>query len=86
MDDVQPYLAEYAKSNRSSCKVCLSLIGQGTLRVAQMVQSRKHDGLVSDLYFTILHVTEYNYLFKYFICFNKVVFYGWRIDIFYCFV
>lgn len=33
-----PYKAEYAKSGRASCKGCKSPIGQGTLRLAVMVQ------------------------------------------------
>lgn len=33
-----PYKAEYAKSGRASCKGCKSAIGQGTLRLAVMVQ------------------------------------------------
>ena len=33
-----PYRAEYAKSGRSSCRGCKSTIGQGTLRLAVMVQ------------------------------------------------
>ncbi|XP_072398728.1 poly [ADP-ribose] polymerase [Diabrotica undecimpunctata] len=39
-----PYLAEYAKSGRASCKGCRSPIGQGTLRLAVMVQSAHFDG------------------------------------------
>lgn len=35
-----PYKAEYAKSGRASCKGCKSVIGQGTLRLAVMVQVR----------------------------------------------
>lgn len=33
-----PFKAEYAKSGRSSCKACKSNIGQGSLRLAVMVQ------------------------------------------------
>ncbi|XP_060519943.1 poly [ADP-ribose] polymerase [Cylas formicarius] len=39
-----PYRAEYAKSSRSSCKGCKSTIGQGSLRLAVMVQSFHFDG------------------------------------------
>lgn len=39
-----PYLAEYAKSGRASCKLCKSPIAQGSLRLAVMVQSAFHDG------------------------------------------
>lgn len=43
MDDL-PYRAEYAKSGRAGCKLCKGNIGQGTLRMAAMVQSAFHDG------------------------------------------
>lgn len=33
-----PYRAEYAKSNRASCRGCKSSIGKDTLRLAVMVQ------------------------------------------------
>lgn len=33
-----PYKAEYAKSGRAGCKGCKSTIGQGSLRLAVMVQ------------------------------------------------
>ncbi|CAG9783197.1 unnamed protein product [Diatraea saccharalis] len=39
-----PYLAEYAKSGRASCKNCKQKIDQGALRIARMVQSAFHDG------------------------------------------
>ncbi|XP_057662049.1 poly [ADP-ribose] polymerase [Diorhabda carinulata] len=39
-----PYLAEYAKSGRSSCKGCKTSINQGSLRLAVMVQSPHFDG------------------------------------------
>ena len=38
MEDNLPYRAEYAKSNRSSCKGCKKTIPQDTLRLAVMVQ------------------------------------------------
>lgn len=38
------YAAEYAKSNRSQCKGCKSLIAKGSLRIALMVQSPFFDG------------------------------------------
>lgn len=41
------YTAEYAKSNRSKCKGCQSLISKDSLRIALMVQSFHHDGKVS---------------------------------------
>ncbi|KAH9512499.1 Poly [ADP-ribose] polymerase 1, partial [Bulinus truncatus] len=41
-----PFQAEYAKSGRSSCKMCKSPISQDSLRVAIMVQSPHFDGKV----------------------------------------
>lgn len=41
-----PFKAEYAKSGRSSCKACKSNIGQGSLRLAIMVQSPVFDGKI----------------------------------------
>ncbi|XP_048732716.1 poly [ADP-ribose] polymerase 1-like [Ostrea edulis] len=41
-----PFKAEYAKSGRSSCKACKSSIGQGSLRLAIMVQSPVFDGKI----------------------------------------
>ena len=38
MADDLPYKAEYAKSGRSSCKLCKSNISKDILRVAKMVQ------------------------------------------------
>ncbi|XP_039259067.2 poly [ADP-ribose] polymerase 1-like [Styela clava] len=38
------YAAEYAKSNRSQCKGCKSLIAKDSLRIALMVQSPFYDG------------------------------------------
>ncbi|KAL3275884.1 hypothetical protein HHI36_020621 [Cryptolaemus montrouzieri] len=45
-----PYKAEYAKSGRSSCRGCKSSIGQGTLRLAVMVQSPAFDGKTPNWY------------------------------------
>ncbi|XP_061389126.1 poly [ADP-ribose] polymerase [Musca vetustissima] len=39
-----PFKAEYAKTGRAGCKGCKSNIGQGSLRIAAMVQSAFHDG------------------------------------------
>lgn len=39
-----PYRAEYAKSNRSSCKKCKDKIDKDVLRLAIMVQSPVFDG------------------------------------------
>uniref|UniRef100_UPI003134487B Poly-(ADP-ribose) polymerase n=1 Tax=Tribolium castaneum TaxID=7070 RepID=UPI003134487B len=41
-----PYRAEYAKSGSSNCRGCKSPIGQGTVRLAVMVQSPFHDGMM----------------------------------------
>ena len=45
--DESKFQAEYAKSNRSTCKGCRSLIDKDTLRLAVMVQSPNFDGKVS---------------------------------------
>ncbi|XP_055386145.1 poly [ADP-ribose] polymerase [Condylostylus longicornis] len=39
-----PFKIEYAKTGRASCKGCKTGIGQGSLRLAVMVQSWKFDG------------------------------------------
>ncbi|XP_058823403.1 poly [ADP-ribose] polymerase [Topomyia yanbarensis] len=39
-----PYVAEYAKSNRASCKLCKNKIDKEELRLGAMVQSAFHDG------------------------------------------
>ncbi|XP_036344339.1 poly [ADP-ribose] polymerase-like, partial [Rhagoletis pomonella] len=44
MDIELPYRTEYAKSGRSSCKMCKCSISQGSLRLAAIVQSAFHDG------------------------------------------
>lgn len=41
MADDLPYKAEYAKSNRSSCKSCKDNISKDSLRLAKMVQVRR---------------------------------------------
>lgn len=38
MAEFLPYKAEYAKSNRSSCKACKGNIAKDTLRIAAVVQ------------------------------------------------
>jgi poly [ADP-ribose] polymerase len=45
-----PYKAEYAKSNRSSCKSCKSVISKDSLRIARMVQSPHFDGKIPHWY------------------------------------
>ncbi|XP_033096615.1 poly [ADP-ribose] polymerase 1-like [Anneissia japonica] len=41
-----PFKAEYAKSGRSSCKLCKNSISKETLRLARMVQSPVFDGKI----------------------------------------
>ena len=38
MSDDLPYVAEYAKSGRASCKGCKTPVAKDTLRLAVMVQ------------------------------------------------
>ncbi|KAK8763975.1 hypothetical protein V5799_033404 [Amblyomma americanum] len=45
-----PYMAEYAKSGRSSCKGCKSKIENAELRLAVMVQSPMFDGKTPNWY------------------------------------
>jgi len=45
-DSDLPFRAEYAKSNRSSCKACKAKIDKDELRLAAMVQSPMFDGKV----------------------------------------
>ncbi|XP_032296678.1 poly [ADP-ribose] polymerase [Drosophila virilis] len=44
MDIELPYMAEYAKSGRASCKGCKTVILKDSIRLAVMVQSPFHDG------------------------------------------
>lgn len=53
MDD-SGFRAEYAKSDRSTCKGCRSTINKDALRLAVMVQSPTFDGKVS--YFDIFTI------------------------------
>ncbi|XP_058116089.1 poly [ADP-ribose] polymerase-like [Anopheles ziemanni] len=50
--DVQqlPFLAEYSKSNRASCRLCKEKIEKDVLRLAAMVQSPRHDGKIPQWY------------------------------------
>lgn len=41
-----PFRCEYAKSNRSKCKACKSVIEKGEFRLGKMVRSPSFDGLV----------------------------------------
>ncbi|KAM8703187.1 hypothetical protein ACLKA7_007896 [Drosophila subpalustris] len=50
MDVELPYMAEYAKSGRASCKGCKSPIPKDSVRLAIMVQSPFHDGKVAQWY------------------------------------
>nr|CDS27075.1 poly (ADP ribose) polymerase 1 [Hymenolepis microstoma] len=44
MEPDYKYQAEYAKSNRSSCRACKNTIGMGSLRMGALVQSYIFDG------------------------------------------
>lgn len=57
MADDLPFKAEYAKSNRSSCKSCKDNISKDSLRLAKMVQSPHFDGKIP-------HWFHYNCFFK----------------------
>jgi hypothetical protein len=46
--DESGFRAEYAKSDRSTCKGCRSTINKDALRLAVMVQSPNFDGKVSN--------------------------------------
>ncbi len=48
MDEDSGFRAEYAKSDRSTCKGCRTNINKDSLRLAIMVQSPNFDGKVSD--------------------------------------
>ncbi|XP_058058337.1 poly [ADP-ribose] polymerase [Anopheles bellator] len=48
--DQLPFLAEYSKSNRASCRLCKSKIAKDVLRLAAMVQSPMYDGKVAQWY------------------------------------
>ncbi|XP_058116088.1 poly [ADP-ribose] polymerase [Anopheles ziemanni] len=45
-----PFLAEYSKSNRASCRLCKQKIDKDVLRLAAMVQSPMHDGKIAQWY------------------------------------
>ncbi|CAD5118902.1 DgyrCDS7576 [Dimorphilus gyrociliatus] len=49
-DSEYPFKAEYAKSNRASCKKCFKNIGKDSLRLAIMVQSPHFDGKTPNWY------------------------------------
>lgn len=44
-----PFQAEYAKSNRASCKACKEKIDKDSLRIARMVQVGNTDGFLGKL-------------------------------------
>uniref|UniRef100_A0A182R0F8 Poly [ADP-ribose] polymerase n=1 Tax=Anopheles farauti TaxID=69004 RepID=A0A182R0F8_9DIPT len=48
--DQLPFLAEYSKSNRASCRLCKQKISKDVLRLAAMVQSAMYDGKVAQWY------------------------------------
>ncbi|KFB53220.1 AGAP003230-PA-like protein [Anopheles sinensis] len=45
-----PFLAEYSKSNRASCRLCKQKIDKDVLRLAAMVQSPMHDSKIPQWY------------------------------------
>ena len=45
-----PFVSEYAKSGRASCKLCKSKIDKDELRLGAMVQSAFHDGKQAQWY------------------------------------
>lgn len=45
-----PYRAEYCKSNRAKCKKCQETMAGGSLKLANMVKSRFHDGYDANYY------------------------------------
>lgn len=53
MDEHEPprFSCEYAKSDRSGCKLCKTNIGMGSLRMAIMVQSPFFDGRVKQIFY-----------------------------------
>ncbi|VDL18528.1 unnamed protein product [Hymenolepis diminuta] len=57
MEPVYKYQAEYAKSNRSTCRACKNTIGMGSLRMGALVQSHIFDGKMTLWY-------HYNCFFK----------------------
>jgi hypothetical protein len=52
--DEEGFRAEYAKSDRSTCKGCRTSITRDSLRLAIMVQSPNFDGKVSYLKFILI--------------------------------
>nr|1V9X_A Chain A, poly (ADP-ribose) polymerase [Arabidopsis thaliana] len=42
----KPWRAEYAKSSRSSCKTCKSVINKENFRLGKLVQSTHFDGIM----------------------------------------
>lgn len=57
MEPDYKYQAEYAKSNRSTCRACKNTIGLGSLRMGALVQSHIFDGKMTLWY-------HYNCFFK----------------------
>ncbi|XP_031827907.1 poly-(ADP-ribose) polymerase [Nomia melanderi] len=50
MDAELPYAVEYAKSARASCQTCKKSIAKDALRLAAIVQSPVHDGVIPKWY------------------------------------
>lgn len=59
MDDSE-FRAEYAKSDRSTCKTCRSTISKDSLRLAIMVQSPNFDGKVNNILILIIALFFYS--------------------------
>ena len=61
-----PFKAEYAKSNRASCKACKEKIDKDSLRIARMVQVGNTDGFLCKLSWDLRYFSSdmcYNYIF-----------------------
>ena len=44
------FAAEYAKGNKSSCKICVSKIDKDELRIGHYMKSEKFDGWIPSLH------------------------------------
>ena len=63
------FKAEYAKSNRASCKMCKGGINKDTLRLAIMVQVSKHH---------VLDKSIIQIMFKMCLLAPKIMFYSYK--------
>lgn len=64
--------SEYAKSDRSMCKLCKSCIGMGSLRLSIYVQSPFFDGKVNHYTHQKLKLIELQKFLIFFPSFTKV--------------